>query len=81
MERTNTFQLNHPPLPRPLDRPGRLGTAGDVLKLTGQPLHSGCIAGLPDRILVVSSGLAVSMLAVTGTLMWLRNWRKWPHMP
>ena len=51
------------------------GTAGDVLNLASQPLHSGRIGGLPGRILVFASGLAVSLLAVTGTLMWLRKRR------
>lgn len=46
---------------------------GDVIHDLQFPLHSGKIAGLPGRIVISLSGLAVAMLSVTGVLIW---WRK-----
>jgi uncharacterized iron-regulated membrane protein len=36
------------------------------------PLHSGEIAGLPDRTVIIASGLVVTGLSVTGLLQWWR---------
>lgn len=37
------------------------------------PLHSGCILGLPGRILVSIMGLLVAMLSLTGIVIWLKK--------
>lgn len=51
------------------------GTAGDVFHQLQYPLHSGQIAGLPGRILICVTGLAVAVLSITGILIWLRKRR------
>ena len=56
------------------DEPGR-GTAGDIFLQAMFPLHSGRIIGLPGRILMSLTGLAVASLCVTGFLIWLRKRR------
>lgn len=52
------------------------GSAGDILNLAVQPLHSGRIAGMPGRIVVFLSGFALSLLAYLGCLVWLRKRRR-----
>ncbi|MCD2453701.1 PepSY domain-containing protein [Methylicorpusculum oleiharenae] len=47
------------------------GTAADIFEAWQLPLHSGQIIGLPGRVLVSLSGLAVVGLAITGVLIWL----------
>lgn len=54
------------------DIPG-LGSAGDVFLQWQLPLHSGRIVGLPGQILIAISGVAVSVLAALGVVIW---WRK-----
>ncbi|QBR00127.1 PepSY-associated TM helix domain-containing protein [Paraburkholderia pallida] len=54
--------------------PGR-GSAGDVFIQAQFPLHSGRIAGLPGRIAISFTGVAVAMLSVTGVLIWLKKAR------
>ena len=54
------------------DVPGK-GTAGDIFLQAMYPLHSGRIIGLPGRILVSGLGLAVSILCVTGVVIWIRK--------
>lgn len=54
------------------DIPGQ-GSAGDVFLHWQLPLHSGRIVGLPGQILIAISGIAVSVLAVLGVILW---WRK-----
>jgi uncharacterized iron-regulated membrane protein len=49
------------------------GTAADVFLQAQFPLHSGRILGLPGRILISATGLAVAALSVTGVVVW---WRK-----
>lgn len=49
------------------------GTAGDIFLQVQFPLHSGRIAGLPGRIIVSLSGIAVALLSVTGVVIW---WKK-----
>lgn len=49
------------------------GSAGDIFLQAQFPLHSGRIIGLPGRILVSLSGLAVALLSVTGVYIW---WKK-----
>jgi len=49
------------------------GTATDRFGDLQYPLHSGQALGLPGRILVGVSGLAVAMLSVTGVIIW---WKK-----
>jgi uncharacterized iron-regulated membrane protein len=49
------------------------GSAGDVYFDLYYPLHTGQIAGLPGRIFISVSGLAVAMLSITGIVIW---WRK-----
>ena len=52
------------------------GSAGDIMDAVIQPLHSGRSWGLPGRIIVLLLGVAVSLLATTGALMWLSRQRK-----
>ena len=54
--------------------PGR-GSAGDIFIQAQFPLHSGRIAGLPGRIAISFTGVAVAMLSVTGVLIWLKKAR------
>lgn len=56
------------------DIPGS-GTPGDIFLEAQLPLHSGMIAGLPGRIVVSATGLAVAMLSVTGVAIWVRKRR------
>jgi uncharacterized iron-regulated membrane protein len=49
------------------------GTAADIFLQAQFPLHSGRILGLPGRILISATGLAVAALSVTGVVVW---WRK-----
>lgn len=49
------------------------GTAGDLFMQLQFPIHSGRILGLPGRILICMTGLAVAMLSVTGVVVW---WKK-----
>jgi uncharacterized iron-regulated membrane protein len=49
------------------------GKAGDVVAALMFPLHTGQVAGLPGRILVCLSGIAVAVLSVTGVVVW---WKK-----
>lgn len=49
------------------------GSAGDLFSQLQFPLHSGHVAGLPGRIAVAASGVAVAVLSVTGILIWLRK--------
>lgn len=59
------------------DIPGS-GTAGDIFLEAQLPLHSGMIAGLPGRIAVSVTGLAVAGLSVTGVMIWARKRRRDP---
>ena len=52
------------------------GSVGDIMDAVIQPLHSGRSWGMPGRIVVLLLGIAVTLLATTGTLMWLRKQRK-----
>jgi uncharacterized iron-regulated membrane protein len=54
------------------DIPGK-GSAGDIFLHWQLPLHSGRVVGLPGQILIAISGIAVSVLAVLGVVIW---WRK-----
>lgn len=49
------------------------GTAGDVFIQLQTPIHGGHIAGLAGRIVVALAGIATTMLAITGIVIW---WRK-----
>jgi len=50
-----------------------VGTAADVFVQAQFPLHSGRILGLPGRILISVTGLAVAALSVTGVVIWRRK--------
>lgn len=49
------------------------GSAGDIFLQAQFPLHSGRILGTPGRVLMSLLGIAVSVLSVTGVVLW---WRK-----
>ena len=51
------------------------GTAGDKLMQWMLPLHTGQIIGLPGRIIVCITGLAVAILSITGVVIWARKRR------
>jgi uncharacterized iron-regulated membrane protein len=55
------------------DRQPWVGTAADIFVQAQFPLHSGRILGLPGRILISATGIAVAALSVTGVVIW---WRK-----
>ena len=65
------------------DRDGRVlgesvpgaGTAGDVFMQWMLPLHTGQIIGLPGRIIICITGLAVAVLSITGVVIWARKRR------
>lgn len=50
-------------------------TGGDTFARWQLPLHSGKAFGLPGRILVLLSGLALPVLFVTGVIRWLQKRR------
>lgn len=50
-------------------------TAGEVFISWQMPLHNGTAFGLAGRIIILVSGIVPLILAVTGTLMWLRKRR------
>jgi uncharacterized iron-regulated membrane protein len=52
--------------------PGR-GSAGDLFMQLQFPLHSGRILGVPGRIVVTLLALIVSMLSVTGVIIWAKK--------
>lgn len=49
------------------------GTAGDRVLAWQYPLHTGRMFGLPGRILICFTGLAVAALSITGVYIW---WNK-----
>jgi uncharacterized iron-regulated membrane protein len=49
------------------------GSAGDLFMDLQFPLHSGRIIGIPGRIFVSILGLVVSMVCVTGVVIWARK--------
>ncbi len=49
---------------------------GDLADATYQSIHGGDFAGLPGRILVFLTGLAVALLSVTGVYVWWKRRRK-----
>jgi uncharacterized iron-regulated membrane protein len=51
------------------------GTVGDLFTQLQFPLHSGQIAGLTGRIVVVVIGIVTAMLSITGIVIWLRKRR------
>jgi len=55
--------------------PGR-GSAGDLFMQLQFPLHSGRILGVPGRILITLLALIVSMLSVTGVVIWAKKRRQ-----
>ncbi len=65
------------------DRDGRLfeadlpgtGSAADIYLDLQLPLHSGRVAGLPGRIAICVAGIGITVLTVTGVIIW---WRKRP---
>jgi uncharacterized iron-regulated membrane protein len=73
------------------DRSGKLifsqeagkGRIADVYAGMQYQLHSGRILGWPGRILICLTGLAVTMLSITGVIIWLkkRNARRLSHKP
>ncbi|MGC4086753.1 MAG: PepSY-associated TM helix domain-containing protein [Polyangiaceae bacterium] len=56
------------------DVPGQ-GSAGDVFMQAQYPLHSGRLGGVAGRTLVSLLGVVVSVLCVTGVLLWARKRR------
>ncbi|MBL8501443.1 MAG: PepSY domain-containing protein [Nitrosomonas sp.] len=50
-------------------------TAGDSFARWQLPLHSGKAFGLPGRILILLSGLALPVLFITGAIRWLQKRR------
>ena len=55
------------------------GSLGDVVVRTQFPIHSGRILGLPGRILISITGVAVALLSVTGVVIWHRKCRARRH--
>lgn len=49
------------------------GKPGDAIEDLMLPIHSGQVFGLPGRILICMTGLAVAMLSITGVYIW---WKK-----
>jgi uncharacterized iron-regulated membrane protein len=58
--------------PAGAELPGR-GSAGDVFMQLQFPLHSGRIFGVPGRIAITLLGLVVSLLSVTGVVIWAKK--------
>ncbi len=53
-------------------QPG-MGSGGDLFLDVQLPLHSGRIAGLPGRVFISFLGLAITVITITGLLIW---WKK-----
>lgn len=53
------------------------GSAGDIFLQLQLPVHSGHIAGLPGRIFICLTGIAVAALSITGILIWLKKRPSW----
>lgn len=51
------------------------GRLGDLFERIQFPLHSGQVAGLPGRVAIAFTGMAVAMLSVTGVMIWARRRR------
>lgn len=51
------------------------GRLGDLFERVQFPLHSGQVAGLPGRVAIAVTGMAVAMLSVTGVMIWERRRR------
>lgn len=51
------------------------GSAGDIFHQLQYPLHSGQILGLPGRVAICLTGLAVATLSITGVIIWCRKRR------
>lgn len=51
------------------------GRLGDLFERIQFPLHSGQVAGLPGRVAIAVTGMAVAMLSVTGVMIWERRRR------
>lgn len=51
------------------------GSAGDFFMQLQFPLHSGRIAGVAGRVFITLLGLIISMLSVTGIVIWARKRR------
>lgn len=49
------------------------GTAGDVFVLWQYPLHSGKAFGWTGRLIIFFSGIALTIICVTGVLIWSRK--------
>ncbi|WP_436306332.1 MULTISPECIES: PepSY domain-containing protein [unclassified Variovorax] len=49
------------------------GTAADLFVQAQFPIHSGRLLGLPVRILISAMGLVVTMLSVSGVVIWRRK--------
>jgi uncharacterized iron-regulated membrane protein len=58
-----------------LRQPAGEGRASDIYAGMQYQLHSGRVLGWPGRILVCLTGLAVTMLSITGVYIWLRKRR------
>lgn len=56
------------------DIPGE-GSAGDLLLQLQFPLHSGRILGLAGRVIISFLGVVITMLSVTGIVIWARKRR------
>jgi uncharacterized iron-regulated membrane protein len=52
---------------------GARSKVGTAITMWALPLHSGTVAGMAGRLLVLVIGLAVPTLAATGLLQWLQN--------
>jgi len=55
------------------DQHAASGSAGDVFLLWQYPLHSGKAFGWPGRLLIFASGIVLTLLCITGLVLW---WRK-----
>lgn len=51
------------------------GTAADIFVQAQFPLHSGRILGMPGRILISLMGVVVTVLTITGVVIWYRKRR------
>ena len=46
------------------------GTTGDIISEWQYPLHSGKAFGLAGRVLICLSGIGVTVLSITGVIIW-----------
>lgn len=57
------------------DKHPNSGTGGDIFMAWQYPLHSGQVLGWPGRVLVMTAGMALTLMTATGLYLWFKRRR------